>query len=148
MIIILPIVVFIIDLVSKLIVSSNLKLHESISIIDKFFNITYAHNYGGAWSIFNDNTLLITIISLIVIVLLIIYIIKNKINKKIELIGYSLVIGGGIGNLFDRIIYGYVIDFLDFNIFGYDYPIFNLADTFIVIGIFLLIIGIDKTITN
>ena len=56
------------------------------------------------------------------------------------MVGYSFIIGGAIGNLIDRIMYGYVVDFLDFKIFGYNYPIFNLADTFIVVGMFILII--------
>lgn len=145
MIIIISVVVFIIDLISKVIVSNNLELYESISVIDNFFNITYTHNYGGAWSIFENSTLLITIISIIIIILLIFYVIKNKITRKTDVIGYSLIIGGALGNLFDRIVHGYVIDFLDFNIFGYDYPIFNIADTMIVIGIFILLIFTERS---
>ncbi len=59
---------------------------------------------------------------------------------KLENISYGMIIGGIIGNLFDRIIYSYVIDFIDFRIFGYNYPVFNLADTFIVIGIIIMVI--------
>ena len=65
--------------------------------------------------------------------------IRNKKLNKFESINYGLLTGGIIGNLLDRIIYGYVIDFLDFNIIGYNYPIFNLADSFIVISIILII---------
>ena len=82
---------------------------------------------------------MIILITLIIIFLLLTSLKKNCKNK-IEVIGYSLVIGGALGNLSDRIRYGYVIDFLDFNIFGFDFPIFNLADSFIVIGIFLILI--------
>jgi len=145
MVILVSLLVFIIDLISKLIISNNFKLYESISIIDNFFNITYTHNYGGAWSIFESSTLLITIIGIIIIILLIFYVIKNKINSKSDIISYSLIIGGALGNLFDRIVYGYVIDFLDFNIFGYDYPIFNIADMMIVIGIFMLLIFAERS---
>ena len=74
------------------------------------------------------------------IIIIILKYLKTINPTKGESIAYGLVIGGAIGNLIDRIIYGYVIDFLDFNIFGYSYPIFNLADTFIVIGIILLFI--------
>jgi len=148
MIIIISIVVFLIDLISKFIVSNTLEVNESISVIDKFFNITYTHNYGAAWSIFEGNTYLITIISFVIIAILIVYIIKSKVIRKIDIIGYSLVIGGGLGNLFDRIVYGYVIDFLDFNIFGYNYPIFNIADTMIVVGIFILILFTERKVKH
>ena len=71
---------------------------------------------------------------------IVLYVYKNKPKYKLEKIAYSLILGGAIGNFLDRIVYGYVIDFLDFYIFGYNYPIFNLADTFIVLGVLLLII--------
>ena len=83
---------------------------------------------------------MIKIKRILLIVFIVYYILKQNPESKLERIGYSMILGGAVGNLFDRIIYGYVIDFLDFNIFGYDYPIFNLADSFIFVGIVLLII--------
>lgn len=147
MIIFIPLVV-IIDIISKLLVSNNLLLSKSVTIIPNFFYLTYAHNYGGAWSIFENNTLAITIISFIVILGISYYIFKNKVTRKIEIIGYSLLLGGAIGNLIDRIIYGYVIDFLDFYILGYDFPIFNIADIGIVTGIILLLISMILEVNN
>ena len=84
--------------------------------------------------------ILLILVALIVIGVLIYYVRKNKIEGKVNKIALSLVIGGSIGNLIDRILRGAVIDFIDVKIFGYNFPIFNLADTFIVIGVFLLII--------
>lgn len=138
--IILVIISFLIDLISKIIVSNLLDVNEVIVVIRNFFNITYVRNTGAAWSVFAGETLGLIVISLIIIVLMIYYISKNKFKSKLELFGYSLILGGAIGNLYDRIVYGYVIDFLDFYIFGYDYPIFNLADSFIFIGVILVII--------
>ena len=137
---ILTIVFLIIDIVSKLVVSKLMDVYDSIVIIKDFFNITYVRNTGAAWSIFEGETLGIIIVSLLIIFFIIYYISKNKPKNKFEIIGYSLILGGALGNLLDRIIYGYVVDFLDFYIFGYDYPIFNLADSFIFIGVLILII--------
>lgn len=141
MIIFISLVVIVIDIVAKLLVSNNLILNNSITIIPNFFYLTYAHNYGGAWSIFDNSTLFITIVSFLIIIGIIYYLFKNKVTKKIEIVGYSLLLGGAIGNLIDRIVYGYVIDFFDFYIFGYDFPIFNVADIGIVVGIILLLVS-------
>ena len=138
--IILTIIFLIIDIISKLVVSSLMNVYDSIVIIKNFFCITYVRNTGAAWSIFEGRVLGIIVVSLIKISFIVYYISKQKVKSKLEKIGYSLILGGALGNLLDRIIYGYVIDFLDFNIFGYDYPIFNLADSFIFVGVMLLII--------
>ena len=140
MIIIFTIIFFFIDLISKLIVSNFMNVQDSIIVISNFFNITYVRNTGAAWSIFAGKTWMLIIVSLIIISIIVWYIFKNNPKNNLEKISYSMILGGSVGNLFDRIVYGYVIDFLDFNLFGYDYPIFNLADTFIVIGVLLLVI--------
>ena len=140
MIIILTIVFLIIDIVSKLVINNLMDVYDSVIVIRNIFNITYVRNTGAAWSLFAGRTWLLIIVSLIIISFIILYIYKNRPKNKFEMIGYSLVLGGAIGNFIDRIVYGYVIDFLDFNIFGYDYPIFNIADTFIVIGVIMLCI--------
>ena len=131
--------VLIIDILSKQIVVRTMLEEESINIINNFFSITYAKNTGVAFS-FLDGKLPLIIIATSIIILLILRHMKTNKLSKYESICYSLVIGGSLGNLIDRIVYGYVIDFLDFNIFGYNFAIFNLADTAIVIGIFGLII--------
>ena len=137
---ILSIIFLIIDIISKVVVSSLMDVYDSIVIIKNFFYITYVRNTGAAWSIFEGRVLGLVIVSLIIISFIVYYIFKQKPESKLEKIGYSLILGGAFGNLLDRIIYGYVVDFLDFNIFGYDYPIFNLADCFIFIGVVLMMI--------
>ena len=141
MLIFITLIIIIFDVISKIFISNILILNKSITIIPNLFYLTYTHNYGGAWSIFDNSTLFITIVSFLIIIGIIYYLFKNKVTKKIEIIGYSLLLGGAIGNLIDRIVYGYVIDFLDFYIFKYDFPIFNVADIGIVVGIILLLVS-------
>ena len=140
MIIILSIIFIIIDQLFKIIVVNNLTNNKSIEVIKSFFYLTYTNNKGAAFSILTGRRILLILVAFIVIGVLIYYVRKNKIEGKVNKIALSLVIGGSIGNLIDRILRGAVIDFIDIKIFGYNFPIFNLADTFIVIGVFLLII--------
>ena len=137
---IITFILLILDLVSKFIITKVFMVNESLVLIKNFFALTYV----GAFSILNGKVSFISIVSLIVVILLIYYLIKEKKHNNYEVLSYSLVLAGALGNLLNRLIYGYVIDFLDFNILGYNYPIFNLADIFIVIGIFLLIIYLIK----
>lgn len=139
--IILTILVILVDFFSKYIVSKLMTVNETINLIDNFFRITYVKNTGAAFSIFSNNTILVIIISVVIIGFLLFYIYKNKGNNKLENVSYAFILGGAIGNLIDRLVYGYVIDFLDFEILSYDAPIFNLADTFIVIGVILFLIN-------
>lgn len=129
---------FLIDFILKYIVKYFLTLHESITVIKNFFYITYTKNTGAAWSILKDQRLLLLVISVIALFIINDYLNKEELSKS-ENYAYGMIIGGIFGNFFDRLIYGYVIDFLDFKIFGYNYPVFNLADSFIVIGIIFVI---------
>lgn len=129
-----------IDIISKQIISHVFSVFDSVKVIPHFFSITYVKNTGAAWSILAGKRWLLLLVSFLIIVFFLLYIRKNKNATLLEKIGYSMILGGAIGNFLDRAIYGYVIDFLDFSIFGYDYPIFNLADSFIFIGVFLLIL--------
>ena len=135
---------FVIDLISKQVINQIMNIGESVKVINNFFYITYTHNKGAAWSILEDQRILLLIISVIVLFLINKFMNKEKLNK-LESLSYGMIIGGIVGNLFDRIFLGYVIDFIDFRIFGYNYPVFNLADSFIVIGIIIMaIISIRK----
>lgn len=138
--IIISIILLCIDQISKLLIVNLLTKTDSITIIKNFFYLTYINNDGAAFSILVGKRILLILIAVLVIVMLIRYIKKNNIQNKLELVSISLIIGGSLGNLIDRVVRGYVIDFLDFKIFNYNFPIFNLADTFIVIGVFLLLL--------
>lgn len=137
---IISIVCFICDLISKLLV---LKLDKTITIVPKFFYIYLVKNTGAAFSSFEGFTLFFIVIAILVLFYIIKYINKNNLSL-FEEISYSLLIGGILGNLFDRIVYNEVIDFLSFNFFGYSFPVFNLADIFICSGVFLIFICMIK----
>ncbi len=140
---IIAVLVLIIDQVSKSLIEIFFKLNESVVVIKDFFYITVAHNTGGAWSIFSDHSYFFIVASVIAIVLLIKFMFGFKNNLRNN-IAFACLFGGIFSNLADRIFLGYVRDFLDFKIFGYDYPIFNIADVTIVIGVILLIVAVIK----
>ncbi|MBR1413595.1 MAG: signal peptidase II [Bacilli bacterium] len=139
----IAIIVLIIDQIIKGLVSSNLQVNESIKVIKNIFKITYSQNTGAAWSILNNHSYIIIIISIIALVILFRFMYLFKDNKRNN-ISFGLIIGGTIGNFIDRIFNGYVIDFIDVTIFKYKYPIFNIADMCIVIGVILLIYAVFK----
>ena len=127
-----------IDQLSKGLINIGMNLNQSIEIIPNFLNLTYVHNTGAAFSIFEGAKWFFIITAIIVLNIIYIFFIKDKELKNSEIVIYSLLISGIIGNLIDRVVFGYVIDFIDVNIFKF--AIFNLADSFIVIAVILLLI--------
>ncbi len=128
---------FLIDLLTKIFVKSF--DNYPITIIDGFFDIDMVMNDGAAFSSFRGYQFILIIIAILVLF----YIVKSiipDVKTGLGLVSVSLLIGGIVGNLFDRIFYGKVIDFLSFNIFGYMFPVFNFADVFICCGIVLYLI--------
>lgn len=139
-IIILSIILFIVDQISKILIVKLIDINHSVEVIKNFFYLTYTHNTGAAFSILTGQRIFLILIAVAILIILFNHIRKNKVKEKIEILSFSLIIGGSLGNLLDRIVRGYVIDFVDIKIFGYNFPVFNIADTFIVIGVFLLLI--------
>lgn len=132
--------VIIIDQWSKWIIVKKMDLYEQIPIIEGFFSITSHRNKGAAWGILQDQMIFFYIITIVVVVG-IIYYLHNYLKGKMGLsIAICLILGGAIGNFIDRIFRKEVVDFLDFIIFTYDFPIFNVADSSLVVGVFLFII--------
>ena len=129
-----------IDQITKLLVISNLDVNTGFNIIKSFFSILYVRNTGAAWGVFSNGTMILAVLSMVFLYFAIKYIYETKNISKINSISYGMLIGGIIGNLIDRLLRGYVIDFFSFNIFGYSFPIFNIADSFIVISIVLIAI--------
>lgn len=140
---ILFILIFVvIDQIIKSTVVNNIALNQVIVLIRNFFNLTYVRNYGAGFSILQNATVFLSLISIVACVVLFYYLIKTDKKDLVSKISYLLIISGAIGNLIDRLKLGYVIDFLDFKIFGYDFPVFNIADCYITIGCFILIIKV------
>lgn len=130
------------DQITKLIVINNMEISQEIKIISKFFSLFYLRNTGAAFSIFGNKTLFLIIISIVCLIVLKNYIKKLKRVTNLTIISLGILIGGIIGNLFDRVLRQAVIDYLSFNFFGYSFPVFNLADIGITIGALLLIIDL------
>lgn len=131
--ILIIIITLVIDQISKYMAMTMFT--PSIEVIPNFFWLTYAKNTGMAWSMLSNATWLLTIISLVItIVLFWLYHSSYKSHDTLMCITQAFMIAGAIGNLIDRLLLGYVRDFLAFNIFGYHFPIFNVADMALTIG--------------
>ena len=143
----LAIVVYVLDLASKLIVLGNGRIYYNKEVIQNFFYIYLSRNDGGAFSIFPGSVYLLAIIAIIALVFIDRKFIKEDLNK-LQWMGISFLIGGIVGNLIDRIFRGAVIDFLSFIIFDYHMAIFNIADIFIVLGASIIILDLIRSEIN
>lgn len=135
----LTIVLLFIDQLSKIIIRKFLGLLESVTIIPSFLSITHVENNGAAFSILEGKKWLFIILTILVL-LGILYYLKNKKIDHIDTILYSLILSGILGNLIDRMMQGTVTDFIAFTFLKTNMPIFNLADAFICIGCISLFI--------
>lgn len=132
---------------SKTAVVEGMDLYQSIQITG-FFNLTYVHNYGAAFSFLYDaggwQRYFLSAVAIIVS-LVILWWLKQASKQQVLLpVAFSFILGGALGNVFDRMAHGYVIDFLDFYYGNYHWPAFNIADSVIFIGAALLIIDMFK----
>lgn len=131
---------FVIDQVTKFIVVQNMYLGEEIEIIKNFFSITYVRNTGAGFSILEGKMTFFYIITIFALIFLIGMLIKGQKEHHLYITSLLMMIGGTLGNFYDRISYQYVNDFLDFTIFGFDFAIFNMADVFLTVGVGLFIL--------
>lgn len=136
--------IFLLDQIIKNVILKTIEVNEVISIIPNFFFFTNVKNTGGAWSILNDHTFILTIISFLCIIGLNYYLSKKDDMQRIEEVYLGLILGGMIGNFIDRVTYNGVIDFIGFKFGSYQFPIFNIADIAIVVGVGLLIIDMIR----
>lgn len=141
-------ILLMIDQLVKLLVRSRIPLLDEVVVIPNFFSFYHIENTGAAFSIFSGAVLFLIILSIFILVFLHFYIISDENMSELKKIGFGIVIGGIIGNLVDRILYGAVIDYLAFSFFGYSFPVFNIADVGITVGFIILIIDIFRSDNN
>ena len=134
----LLVLIIFLDQLTKGWIESFLDLYESLELIPGFFSLTYARNTGAAWSILSGQMTFFIVLTTAVLIGLIVVMIKTPKESKWTRISLTLMMAGAIGNFIDRLSFSYVRDFLDFIIFGYDFPIFNVADISLCIGVGLL----------
>jgi len=139
----------VLDQLTKYIIQTNMALHQSITILENFFHITYILNKGAAFGIFSDRsesfrTPFFIAISILAILALLYFSLAFAKNNKLNQISIALILSGAVGNLIDRLILGVVRDFIDVHWYNLHWPAFNLADTSICIGTGLLILNLYR----
>jgi signal peptidase II len=140
----IAIMVIVLDRMSKWLVAGSINLHDSISVLPGFFRLTHVQNSGAAFGLFAESSsewkvgilILFSILALAVVSALLW---KNSHSMTTTGVGLALILGGAVGNLWDRLLTGHVVDFFDFYLGSYHWPAFNVADSAIVIGALLLV---------
>jgi len=139
----LTLLFLILDQITKHWVAGSFDYRETLSVLP-FFNLTYVHNTGAAFSFLADQggwqRWFFTAIASIASIVFIVWMAKTPKSQKLLSIAFSLMLSGALGNLIDRALFGYVIDFLDFHWAGYHFAAFNVADSMIFIGAALMIL--------
>ncbi|MBP3432062.1 MAG: signal peptidase II [Clostridia bacterium] len=131
--------VVVLDLVTKYVFDAQLAGGETISVIPYLFNFKLVHNMGAAWGLMAGKQVFLVVLSIVFLAIFIFYYIKEKNKSWLLTIAYGFLIAGCLGNMFDRIAFGYVRDFIQFA-FWPNFPIFNFADVFLCVGVLLFFI--------
>ena len=129
-------IIILIDQITKFLIKTNFQLNQTLLVINNIFHLTYIHNFGAGFGILQQQKFILIFVSIIVVGFIFYYLDKIKEKERLLQLLIGFILGGTVGNLIDRIIYGYVIDFLDFRI----WPVFNFADSFVTIGVIGLVI--------
>ncbi len=139
----LSFITIVLDQWTKIAIDSSMQLYQSIALLPGF-NLTYVHNTGAAFSFLSEaggwQRWFFAAIALVVSVILSVWLYRLKRHETLLAVALALVLGGAIGNLIDRLAYGYVIDFLDVYYQGWHWPAFNVADMAISCGVFLMLL--------
>lgn len=127
------------DQFTKFLIVQNMEEGGSIPVLGEFLSITSHRNSGAAWGMFQNQMIFFYIVTIIVLVILVYVYIKEAKNNLVLQIAVALLLAGSLGNFIDRIIFQEVVDFVDVLIINYDFPIFNIADSALTIGVILMI---------
>jgi len=143
----IAVAVLLLDRLSKRLVARELSLHDSITVIKRVFYITHVENSGAAFGLFADSPsgwkiFLLVIFSIVALVIVVALLWRSSQTMTATAVGLSLILGGALGNLWDRLLSGRVVDFLLVYIGSYQWPAFNVADSAIVVGASLLVFEI------
>jgi signal peptidase II len=136
--ILIAVLVVVMDQVSKMLVMNSMHLNQSIPVIPNVLHITYIHNFGGAFGILAHRTGIFVFVAVVVVILLSVFSRQIPQEEGLLRMALALQLGGAVGNLIDRLRFGFVVDFLDIRV----WPIFNVADMAIVAGIGLLLLDL------
>jgi signal peptidase II len=141
-------VVLVLDQLSKLWVVAGMKVGDIQPVIDGFLRLRYTHNSGAAFGLFRDATGVLSIISLVIITGLVVAFVRLGHPSTLATLASGLIVGGALGNLFDRVRLGYVVDFIEvynphieLNSTIYTFPVFNVGDSGITVGVIIILIG-------
>ena len=137
---------------TKSLIQGRFDLNDSIAVIDGFFNITYVRNTGVAFGIFDPITspakaIVLALFTSLAAIVVIVYSLRSPVQNRLLQAALAFILGGALGNLYDRLAYGYVVDFLEFHVRNYHWPSFNVADAAISTGVVLLAIEIFRNET-
>lgn len=132
-------ILILMDQISKYIIVKTMNVGESIPVIGEVLQITSHRNYGAAWGMLQNQMIFFYIITIIVLIALIYFYYKEAADNLLMQCGLMLIFAGAIGNFIDRLFRGNVVDFIDTKIINYDFPIFNVADSCLTIGVFILL---------
>jgi signal peptidase II len=146
-------VVFLVDQITKTIVVQGMEPHQSIEVIPNLFNITYVHNRGAVFGLGSNFSApylswMLSILSIVSLAVILFYFLRVRTTSPRLYTGLALVLGGALGNLYDRLKNGYVVDFLDMHWFEHHWPFFNVADLSICLGVGLLLISMPSAAEN
>ncbi|WP_123039882.1 signal peptidase II [Cohnella candidum] len=135
------VLVFLIDYASKKIVANNLELNDRIPVLGNFFVLTSIRNRGAAFGILQEQRWFFIVITVAVVSAIVWYFGRSyRTGSRLLMVALGMILGGAVGNFLDRALFGEVVDFLQFNFGSYTFPIFNLADTGICVGVALVIL--------